>query len=316
MLIVERLDDRQLGLVAEAEILDLAGQAVQLFLLVVVEADPRVLARRGLDVFGPDLLDQLQAAGGLLGLGLVGGEAAHEALQVGDAFLGLGVGRDLALARHGRGFHEVVVVAAIDLDRAVVEVGHVGAHLVQEVPVVRDDDHGRLALVEDVLQPADGVDVEVVGRLVEQQDVRVGEQRLHQQHAQLPARRHLAHRAVVLVGRDAGAEQQFAGARFGGVAVVFGVVMFELGGAHVVVLARIRVGVDRVALRHAGPHLGVAHHHHIEHALVFVGELVLLEVGHALARIERDVAGGRHSSTPARIFMKVVLPEPLAPIRP
>jgi hypothetical protein len=49
--------------------------------------------------------------------------------------------------------------------------------------------------------------------------------------------------------------------------------------------------------------------------IFFVGELVLLEVGHALARVERDVAGGG-SSTPARIFMKVVLPEPLAPIRP
>ena len=42
------------------------------------------------------------------------------------------------------------------------------------------------------------VDVEVVGRLVEQQDVRVAEQRLREQHAQLPARRHRAHRTLVL----------------------------------------------------------------------------------------------------------------------
>ena len=92
--------------------------------------------------------------------------------------LGLGVGRRLPLARLGRGFHEVVVVARIDRDLAVVQVGHVGADLVQEVAVVGDDDHGALALVDHVLQPADGVDVEVVGRLVEQQDVGIGEQRL------------------------------------------------------------------------------------------------------------------------------------------
>jgi hypothetical protein len=49
-----------------------------------------------------------------------------------------------------------------------------------------------------VFQPADGGNVEVVGRLVEQQDLGVGKQRLDQQHAQLPARRDIAHRAVVL----------------------------------------------------------------------------------------------------------------------
>jgi len=43
-----------------------------------------------------------------------------------------------------------------------------------------DDDHGGIALVEYVFQPANGVDVEVVGRFVEQQDVRVGEQCLGQ----------------------------------------------------------------------------------------------------------------------------------------
>jgi hypothetical protein len=73
-----------------------------------------------------------------------------------------------------------------------------------------------------ILQPADGVDVQVVGRLVQQQDVRVGEQGLGQQHAQLPARRHFAHRAVVLLGGDAHAQQQLAGAGLGGVAVVLG----------------------------------------------------------------------------------------------
>ena len=67
--------------------------------------------------------------------------------------------------------------------------------------------------------------------------------------------------------RDAHAQQQFAGARLGGVAVVFGELGFQLGGVHVVVFGRVRVGVDRVALLHHRPHLGVAHHHHVQHAL-------------------------------------------------
>jgi hypothetical protein len=151
--------------------------------------------------------------------------------------------------------------------------------------------------------------------LVEQQDVRVGEQGLGQQHAQLPARRDFAHRAVVLLGGDADAVQQLAGAGLGGVAVVLGEVAFQLGRLHVVVLGRLRVGVDGVLLLHAGPHLGVALHHHVEHADVFIGELILLQEGHALAAVEATLPA-LGSSTPARIFMKVDLPAPLAPIRP
>jgi hypothetical protein len=36
----------------------------------------------------------------------------------------------------------------------------------------------------------------------------------------------------------------------------------------------------------------MAHHHHVEHPHVLEGELVLLQVGHALAGIERNIAGG------------------------
>lgn len=85
-------------------------------------------------------IDLLQARRGLARLGLVGGEAADEVLQFGDAFLGLGVVGHQAFAGLGGGQHVVVVVAGVDADLAVVHVGHVRAHLVQEVAVVADDD--------------------------------------------------------------------------------------------------------------------------------------------------------------------------------
>jgi hypothetical protein len=108
---------------------------------------------------------------------------------------------------------------------------------VQEVTIVGNDDHGGVVLVEHVFQPADRVDVQVVGRFVEQQHVRIREQRLRQQHAQLPARRDVAHRALCC-SVDAHAQQQLAGARFGRVAVVLGELGLELGGLHVVVVGR------------------------------------------------------------------------------
>ena len=288
-----QLFEKRLSLgVALGEALRLEREAVELLLVVDHEADERVLAARGLDVLDLELLDLLHARGGLARLRLVGAEAAHEVFQVGDAVLGARVGVLLLLARERGRFHVVVVAAGIDADVAVVHVRHVRAHAGEEVPVVRDDHHGARAAVEHVFQPADAVDVEVVGRLVQQQDVRVAEERLREQHAQLPARRHRAHRAVVLRDRHAQAEQQLAGARLGGVAAVLGVLRLQVRRAQELLFARLGVRVDRVALAHRGPHLGVAHQHHVEHPLVLVGELVLAQLADALVGVDRHRARG------------------------
>ena len=70
-------------------------------------------------------------------------------------------------------------------DGVVVDVGDVGADRVQEMAVVRNGDQDALIFAEEPLEPADRVEVEVVGRLVEQQRVGLAEQRLREQHAQL-----------------------------------------------------------------------------------------------------------------------------------
>ena len=72
---------------------------------------------------------------------------------------------------------------------------------VEEVAVVRDDDQRAVVADEEVLQPVDRIEVEVVGRLVQQQRRRVAEQRLREQHAHLLAALQFAHLPLVqLVG--------------------------------------------------------------------------------------------------------------------
>ena len=133
----------------------------------------------------------------------------------------------------------------------------------------------------------------VVRRFVEQQNFRIGEQRLRQQYAQLPARRDFAHRAVVLFHRNADAKQQFAGARFGGVTVHLAVGDFQIGHFIAVFFAHLRHSVDAVALFLHRPQLGVAHDHGVQHAVLFEGELILPQFTQALIRIEEHVAAGR-----------------------
>ena len=160
-------------------------KSVTVELLRLFEPDVRVLTRRRTNFFQLDLVELLLARSSLTRLRGIRGEATHEFLQFRDAVGGLGIGSFNTLAGLHRGQHEVVVVARVDLQLLEVQVRHVRAHLVQEVAIMADDDHGGVGLVQHTLQPMDGVNVQVVGGLVQQQDVGVGKQRLRQQYAQL-----------------------------------------------------------------------------------------------------------------------------------
>ena len=160
----------------------------------------------------------------------------------------LGVIRQQTFARLGCRRHIFVVVARINAQLAVIQVSHVSADHIQEVTVVRNDDHGAVTLVQHLLQPANGIDVQVVRRFVEQQDVRIGKQRLRQQYTQFPAWGHFAHRTVMLFNRDSDAEQQFACARFGGVTVHLAILRFEIGDFIAVLFAHFGQTVDTVTL--------------------------------------------------------------------
>jgi len=67
----------------------------------------------------------------------------------------------------------------------------------------------------------------------------------------------------VLRGGDAEAKQQLPRARLGRVAAVFRVLRLQIRRAQELVFPGFRIGVDRVALAHRRPHLGVALQHHV-----------------------------------------------------
>jgi hypothetical protein len=99
----------------------------------------------------------------------LGAEAVDELLQVGDlALLVLEGGRLLLLARLLLA-DVVVVVAGVAVERPAAELEDPGAERVQEGAVVRDDDEAAGVARQVVLEPEERLEVEVVGRLVEQE---------------------------------------------------------------------------------------------------------------------------------------------------
>ena len=72
------------------------------------------------------------------------------------------------------------IVAAIFFDPMVPEVPDMGDHTIEKRRVVTDNQQGHLRIQEELLEPALRRFIQVVGRLVEQQYVRVGQQQMRQ----------------------------------------------------------------------------------------------------------------------------------------
>ena len=134
------------------------------------------------------------------------------------------------------------------------------------------------------------MNIEVVGGLIEQKDVGVGEQCLSQQDPKLPARRNLPHWAIVLFYRNTNAEQQFTGPCLCCIAIVLRELCLKIGCLHVIVFASLRIGINGVPLRHRRPHFLVPHHHHVEHTNLFKSKLILAQLTQANMLIFHDIA--------------------------
>ena len=165
-----------------------------------------------LDLF--DLVERLDAALHLRGLGGVGPEAVDEALLLGEhGLLAREGGLLIGLADGALALVEIVVAGVGD-DFAGVDLGDLRDDAVHELAIVRGHQQRAGIGLEELLQPDDGFDVEVIGRLVHQQHVGTAEQHARQRHAHFPAAGERADIAVDLVVLEAEAVQHFARLRF------------------------------------------------------------------------------------------------------
>ena len=88
----------------------------------------------------------------------------------------------------------VAIVAPIGVDRLVIEFEDDRADTVEEETVVGDHQQGLVAAVQEAFEPFDHLQVEVVGRLVEDQQVGLGNEHISQSHALLLSAAELSHR--------------------------------------------------------------------------------------------------------------------------
>src|SRR5688572_23365652 len=115
--------------------------------------------------------------------------------------VGLRLAGDLLLASPFLG-HVLAVVAGVTVENAIFELQDRTGNGVEEVAVVRDDEDGAPRPLDEVLQPLYGAQIEVVGRLIEEDEIRLLHQQAGQGDAALLAARERAHRTLPVLGGE------------------------------------------------------------------------------------------------------------------
>ncbi len=179
----------------------------------------------------------------------------------------LALGRDLDLLGGvvgqplGARALEEVVVAGVGHELLLVDVHDVVAHVVQQVAVVAYHQDCVAELLQMLRQPDHGFDIEMVRRLVEDQEVGVAEQRARECHAHAPAARERAAGPLLRVVVEAEAGQDRGGARGRGGGLDLVEAHMDVGQAQAV-LGGLGLGKQRgpfdVGRQHGVDHLDVA----------------------------------------------------------
>ena len=151
-----------------------------------------------------------------------------------------------------------------------------------------DDKDGSFIIHQEVFQPDDAVQVQVVCRLVQQDNVGMAEQSLRKQHFDLQTRVDVAHQVFVQGNVHAESLQDPRSVAFGFPAAQFRKFLFELGSADPVLITEVFLVVDGVLLFAAVVKTLVSHDDGVENCKVVIQALVLLQHGHSALRIQND----------------------------
>ena len=159
---------------------------------------------------------------------------------------------------------------------------------------MRNDDDGALVVREEILQPCDGLDIQMVGRLVEQHDVRMTEQRLCEQHLDLLRVGEGCHGGVHdLVRVQTQTLKQLCRIGLDVPTVHLGKIRLQLGGADAVLVRKRVLGIQCVLLLHDLIQARIALNDGVQYGEVVECKVVLTQDGHTQVGVHDDLAAGR-----------------------
>ncbi len=196
---------------------------------------------------------------GLTGLGGLGPEAVDEGFQA-SAFSLLLLETQLLLTQLlGALALEGGVVTGIQARMTSLQVQHVGADAVEKLTVVTDQQQGTGIFQQPLFEPEHGIQIQMVGGLVQQQEIAGGHQGPGQIEPDPPAAGKGRYRVLVNRRSKTQAVQQSSGSRPGVVATQFFQTLVGMGHGLVVFPRQgVRFGLE------GSSHLGISSQHEIQ----------------------------------------------------
>ena len=152
--------------------------------------------------------------------------------------------------------------------------------------------HQALVVHEEVLQPFNGREVQVVGGLIQQDDVGLPEKGLGQEDLHLLLGGKAAHRVVEDALGEAKALDKAAGVGLRLPAAHLGVLGLQLTGPDAILVGEVRLFVEGVLLLLHLVEPGIAQDNGVQHGILIILEVILLQHAHALVIRDDDLAGG------------------------
>ena len=132
------------------------------------------------------LLEHLDTALDLCGLGRLIAEPVDEHLDASHFLVLLAFGLAQTLEHRVALLDVFAVVTDVVCERAQVEIRNTRDHGIQKIPIVRNENYGVRIPAEIFLEPVARLQVEVIGWLVEEQQIRPAEEQLGQRNPHLP----------------------------------------------------------------------------------------------------------------------------------
>ncbi len=257
------------------------------------EDDTWVTTGRGGDFFDIDLLEHLLAASSLTALCHVGREARDELHKFLTLLLGLLILHSLLTESELRALIPEGVVAGEHANLAVVDVDDIGADIVEEVAVVADHDDSVGEVGKIILKPKDGVEVKIVGRLVEEEVVGVAEESLGEENLHLLLTAEVLHHHIMEILFYAESAKEVCCIALGCPATHFAELLFEFSYLCAILVVKIGLRVELIFALHILPQFLVTYEDSVKHGMVVKSEVILNEDREAFAWSHLDVALGR-----------------------
>ena len=152
------------------------------------------------------------------------------------------------------------------------------------------DDDCILKIDQEFFQPGDGVQIQMVGRLIQKQNVRVAEQCLGKKNLDLFRAIQVLHNLIVIFRGNAKAVQKSSGIGFCLPSVHGGEFRLQLAGFYAIFIGEIFFGIDGFLFLHNLIKSGVSHHYSVQDGIFVILEVILLEERQTLPRSDDDIA--------------------------